>query len=82
MNVYPNHSQALKVTITTGRDSIRFTIMSKRTSSITVFTGFLGAGKTTVILSLLKQLPSTTRTVLLKNEFGDIEGKCPLPVHR
>ncbi|ETW82901.1 hypothetical protein HETIRDRAFT_314873 [Heterobasidion irregulare TC 32-1] len=40
---------------------------------ITVFTGFLGAGKTSIILSLLPQLPSTYRTVLLKNEFGDIE---------
>jgi G3E family GTPase len=41
---------------------------------ITVFTGFLGAGKTSVILSLLPQLPSDYRVVLLKNEFGDIEG--------
>ena len=41
---------------------------------ITVFTGFLGAGKTSIILSLLPQLPSDYRVVLLKNEFGDIEG--------
>lgn len=41
---------------------------------ITVFTGFLGAGKTSIILSLLPQLPSGYRVVLLKNEFGDIEG--------
>ena len=41
---------------------------------ITVFTGFLGAGKTSIILSLLPQLPSNYRVVLLKNEFGDIEG--------
>ncbi|KDQ24606.1 hypothetical protein PLEOSDRAFT_1078681 [Pleurotus ostreatus PC15] len=40
---------------------------------ITVFTGFLGAGKTSVILSLLPQLPKNYRVVLLKNEFGDIE---------
>lgn len=40
---------------------------------ITVFTGFLGAGKTSVILSLLPQLPKDYRVVLLKNEFGDIE---------
>jgi len=40
---------------------------------ITVFTGFLGAGKTTVILSLLKRLPKDYKVVLLKNEFGDVE---------
>ncbi|KAG6900583.1 hypothetical protein C0993_008300 [Termitomyces sp. T159_Od127] len=39
---------------------------------ITVFTGFLGAGKTSVILSLLPQLPRDYKVVLLKNEFGDI----------
>jgi G3E family GTPase len=42
---------------------------------ITVFTGFLGAGKTSIILSLLPQLPKDYRVVLLKNELGDIEGK-------
>ena len=42
--------------------------------SITVFTGFLGAGKTSVILSLLPRLPKDYKVVLLKNEFGDIEG--------
>jgi G3E family GTPase len=42
---------------------------------ITVFTGFLGAGKTSIILSLLPQLPNDHKVVLLKNEFGDIEGK-------
>ncbi|TFY74965.1 hypothetical protein EWM64_g9047 [Hericium alpestre] len=40
---------------------------------ITVFTGFLGAGKTSIILSLLPQLPKDYRAVLLKNEFGDVE---------
>ncbi|KAG7450941.1 cobW-domain-containing protein [Guyanagaster necrorhizus] len=40
---------------------------------ITVITGFLGAGKTTLILSLLPQLPSDYKVVLLKNEFGDVE---------
>ncbi|KAF8677005.1 cobW protein [Rhizoctonia solani] len=40
---------------------------------ITVFTGFLGAGKTTIILSLLEQLPKDYQVVLLKNEFGDVE---------
>ncbi|KIJ51329.1 hypothetical protein M422DRAFT_26747 [Sphaerobolus stellatus SS14] len=40
---------------------------------VTVFTGFLGAGKTTIILSLLPQLPKDYKVVLLKNEFGDVE---------
>ena len=42
---------------------------------MTVFTGFLGAGKTSIILSLLPQLPKDYRVVLLKNEFGDIQGQ-------
>ena len=41
---------------------------------VTVFTGFLGAGKTTIILSILEQvrkdLPNY-RIAILKNEFGD-----------
>jgi G3E family GTPase len=41
---------------------------------ITVFTGYLGAGKTSIILSLLPRLPEGYRVVLLKNEFGDLEG--------
>ena len=44
------------------------------TIPVTVFTGFLGAGKTSIILSLLPQLPADYRVVLLKNEFGEIEG--------
>ncbi|KAI0833727.1 cobW-domain-containing protein [Trametes gibbosa] len=40
---------------------------------ITVFTGFLGAGKTSIILSLLPRLPPNYKVVLLKNEFGDVE---------
>ena len=49
---------------------------------ITVFTGFLGAGKTSIILSLLPKLPKDYRVVLLKNEFGDIEGKIPTAINR
>jgi G3E family GTPase len=41
---------------------------------ITVFIGFLGAGKTSIILSLLPKLPKDYKVALLKNEFGDIEG--------
>ncbi|TPX70866.1 hypothetical protein SpCBS45565_g01537 [Spizellomyces sp. 'palustris'] len=40
---------------------------------ITVFTGFLGAGKTTLILSLIQRLPKEYNVVLLKNEFGDVK---------
>ncbi|KAG8970553.1 hypothetical protein FRC03_006682 [Tulasnella sp. 419] len=40
---------------------------------ITVFTGFLGSGKTTIILSLLPQLSPDYKVVLLKNEYGDVE---------
>ncbi|KAJ3864509.1 MAG: CobW/HypB/UreG, nucleotide-binding domain-containing protein [Lentinula lateritia] len=47
--------------------------MTKTAIPITVFTGFLGAGKTTVILSLLPKLPKDNKVVLLKNEYGDVE---------
>ena len=39
---------------------------------ITIITGFLGSGKTTLILHLLPQLPPTYRLALLKNEYGDL----------
>ena len=39
---------------------------------VTVFTGYLGAGKTTIIINLVKQLPTSYKVVLLKNEFGNI----------
>ncbi len=39
---------------------------------VTVFTGYLGSGKTTIILNLIKQLPTDYKTVWLKNEFGDM----------
>lgn len=39
---------------------------------ITIITGFLGSGKTTLILNLLPQLPSDYKVALLKNEFGDL----------
>ncbi|KAF9650250.1 cobW-domain-containing protein [Thelephora ganbajun] len=41
--------------------------------SVTVFTGFLGAGKTSLILKCLPQLPRDYKVVLLKNEFGDVQ---------
>ena len=39
---------------------------------VTIITGFLGSGKTTVILSLIPQLPPSYKLALLKNEFGDV----------
>lgn len=39
---------------------------------ITIITGFLGSGKTTILLNLIPQLPPTYRLALLKNEFGDL----------
>ena len=39
---------------------------------ITIITGFLGSGKTTLILNLIPQLPKDYRLALLKNEFGDV----------
>ncbi len=40
---------------------------------VNVFTGYLGSGKTTIILGLIKRLPRDYRSVWLKNEFGDID---------
>mmetsp|Transcript_499 Transcript_499/g.874 ORF Transcript_499/g.874 Transcript_499/m.874 type:complete len:362 (-) Transcript_499:178-1263(-) len=40
---------------------------------VTVFTGYLGAGKTSIILSLIRNLPAGYKCVWLKNEFGDME---------
>ncbi len=37
-----------------------------------IITGFLGAGKTTAILHLLKQKPADERWAVLVNEFGEI----------
>ncbi|KAI9877498.1 MAG: hypothetical protein M1830_003759 [Pleopsidium flavum] len=39
---------------------------------ITIITGFLGSGKTTLILNLIPQLPKSYKLALLKNEFGDL----------
>ena len=38
---------------------------------VTVLTGFLGAGKTTTILNLLKYKPANERWAILVNEFGE-----------
>ncbi|EGF82726.1 hypothetical protein BATDEDRAFT_22828 [Batrachochytrium dendrobatidis JAM81] len=46
---------------------------SKPAIPVTVLTGFLGAGKTTIILSLINKLPPNLKVALLKNEFGDVK---------
>lgn len=38
----------------------------------TVITGSLGAGKTTLVMNLVKQLPKDYNTIWLKNEYGDV----------
>ncbi|OCL06253.1 cobW-domain-containing protein [Glonium stellatum] len=45
---------------------------SIRPIPITIITGFLGSGKTTLILNLIPQLPQSYKLALLKNEFGDV----------
>lgn len=39
--------------------------------AVNVVTGFLGAGKTTIIRNLISQLPDASKIVWLKNEYGD-----------
>lgn len=41
-------------------------------TKIDIFSGFLGAGKTTLIKKLLKEALNDTKTVLIENEFGEI----------
>ncbi|HKM35690.1 MAG TPA: GTP-binding protein [Lachnospiraceae bacterium] len=41
-------------------------------TKIDIFSGFLGAGKTTLIKKLLKEVLSDTKVVLIENEFGEI----------
>ncbi|KAL6716499.1 hypothetical protein ACLMJK_006066 [Lecanora helva] len=43
-----------------------------QTTPITIVTGYLGSGKTTLILNLIPQLPKEYKLALLKNEFGDV----------
>jgi G3E family GTPase len=38
---------------------------------VSIITGYLGAGKSTIVLNLLKQLEHPERTVWLKNEYGN-----------
>ena len=40
----------------------------------------VGSGKTTIILDLISQLPKNYKVVLLKNEFGNVQGIFPIIV--
>ena len=42
------------------------------TTKIDIFSGFLGAGKTTLIKKLIEEAYQGERLVLIENEFGDI----------
>ena len=41
-------------------------------TKIDIVSGFLGAGKTTLIKKLLKEALADTKVVLIENEFGEI----------
>mgnify|MGYP003518036880 CR=1 FL=1 len=41
-------------------------------AKIDIISGFLGAGKTTLIQKLLKEALAGTKVVLIENEFGQI----------
>ena len=41
-------------------------------TKIDIFSGFLGAGKTTLIKKLLKEVLDGSKTVLIENEFGEV----------
>ncbi|MDE7226012.1 MAG: cobalamin biosynthesis protein CobW, partial [Ruminococcus sp.] len=41
-------------------------------TKITIFSGFLGAGKTTLIKKLIKEAYKSEKLMLIENEFGQI----------
>ena len=41
-------------------------------TKIDIISGFLGAGKTTIIKKMIKDALAGTRVVLIENEFGEI----------
>lgn len=49
-----------------------YTVVQMQNVPTTVVTGTLGAGKTTIIINLIRQLPADYSTVWLKNEYGDV----------
>ena len=51
---------------------LRLRLEEKIMTKIDVVSGFLGAGKTTLIKKLLKEALDGSKTVLIENEFGEI----------
>ena len=51
---------------------LRLRLEEKTMTKIDVVSGFLGAGKTTLIKKLLKEALDGSKTVLIENEFGEI----------
>ena len=45
-------------------------------TKIDIISGFLGAGKTTLIKKLLKEAYADEQVVLIENEFGEISTTC------
>ena len=70
----------ISVTVFTGFLGIsqRSGRLRMRCSSVSI----VGAGKTSLILKCLPQLPRDCKVVLLKNEFGDVQGKTNARRHR
>jgi G3E family GTPase len=46
--------------------------MAEKTTKIDIFSGFLGAGKTTLIKKLIREAFAGEKIVLIENEFGEI----------
>ena len=46
--------------------------MAEQVTKIDIFSGFLGAGKTTLIKKLIKEAFQGEKIVLIENEFGEI----------
>ena len=46
--------------------------MAEKKTKIDIFSGFLGAGKTTLIKKLIKESFAGQKVVLIENEFGEI----------
>ena len=46
--------------------------MKEEMTNIDIFSGFLGAGKTTLIRKLIEEAYKGEKIVLIENEFGEI----------
>ena len=69
--VPPATMPPIPITIITGK-CISLYGIQQHVSFTSHKTGFLGSGKTTLILNLIPQLPQSYKLALLKNEFGDV----------